>query len=96
MWLSLIIDYKGSKPEPLPNLDLKIETGDSLLTQNVKIEFSGLFASQAIEELKYLKDKFQNSFDKTEKEIFLNKINKIKNDLKENYDNKKDNFKNQF
>ena len=42
------------------------------------------------------KDKFQNSFDKTEKEIFLNKINKIKNDLKENYDNKKDNFKNQF
>ena len=96
LWLSLIIDYKGSKPEPLPNLDLKIETGDSLLTQNVKIEFSGLFASQAIEELKYLKDKFQNSFDKTEKEIFLNKINKIKNDLKENYDNKKDNFKNQF
>ena len=46
LWLSLIIDYKGSKPEPLPNLDLKIETGDSLLTQNVKIEFSGLFANR--------------------------------------------------
>ena len=31
MWLSLAIDYEGSKPEPLPNLDFKVVKGDSLL-----------------------------------------------------------------
>ncbi len=31
MWLSLAIDYDGDRPEPLPNLDLKVVRGDSLL-----------------------------------------------------------------
>ena len=31
LWLSLAIDYEGERPEPLPNLDLTIVTGDSLL-----------------------------------------------------------------
>ena len=30
LWLSLIVDFEGEKPLPLPNLDFKIETGDSL------------------------------------------------------------------
>ena len=31
MWLSLVIEYEGEKPEPLPNLDFKVVKGDSLL-----------------------------------------------------------------
>ena len=31
MWLSLAIDYEGHEPKPLPNLDFKVLTGDSLL-----------------------------------------------------------------
>ena len=31
MWLSLVIDYEGATPEPLPNLDFKVVCGDSLL-----------------------------------------------------------------
>ncbi|MCY4618577.1 MAG: hypothetical protein OXD50_08505 [Chloroflexi bacterium] len=31
LWLSLAIDFDGDQPEPLPNLDLKIVEGDSLL-----------------------------------------------------------------
>ena len=31
MWLSLAIDYDGSTPDPLPNLDFKVVCGDSLL-----------------------------------------------------------------
>lgn len=31
LWLSLAVDYSGEIPEPLPNLDYKIATGDSLL-----------------------------------------------------------------
>ena len=30
LWLSLAVDYIGDVPEPLPNLDFKIEKGDSL------------------------------------------------------------------
>jgi Eco57I restriction-modification methylase len=30
LWLSLAVDYDGTIPEPLPNLDYKVEVGDSL------------------------------------------------------------------
>ncbi len=30
LWLSLAVEYEGDNPPPLPNLDFKIETGDSL------------------------------------------------------------------
>ena len=30
LWLSLAVDFEGDNPDPLPNLDYKIETGDSL------------------------------------------------------------------
>ncbi len=30
LWLSLAVDYDGARPEPLPNLDYKVEVGDSL------------------------------------------------------------------
>ncbi len=30
LWLSLIVEYEGETPPPLPNLDFKIEVGDSL------------------------------------------------------------------
>ena len=32
LWLSLIVDFEGDNPPPLPNLDFKIEVGDSLTT----------------------------------------------------------------
>jgi methylase of polypeptide subunit release factors len=31
LWLSLVIDYEGDDPPPLPNLESKIQAGDSLL-----------------------------------------------------------------
>ena len=31
MWLSLVIEYEGNTPAPLPNLDFKVVKGDSLL-----------------------------------------------------------------
>ena len=30
LWLSLVVDYEDGNPPPLPNLDFKIEVGDSL------------------------------------------------------------------
>lgn len=34
LWLALAVDFKGKKPQPLPNLDFKIEQGDSLVSPN--------------------------------------------------------------
>lgn len=31
LWLSLIVEFDGPTPPPLPNLDFKVETGDSIL-----------------------------------------------------------------
>ena len=31
LWLSLVVDYEGQSPPPLPNLEFKIEAGDSLM-----------------------------------------------------------------
>jgi methylase of polypeptide subunit release factors len=36
LWLSLAVDFEGECPPPLPNLDFKIETGDSLLAPDVQ------------------------------------------------------------
>jgi len=37
LWLSLIIDFEGETPPPLPNLDFKIVCGDSLLAPNPQV-----------------------------------------------------------
>jgi Eco57I restriction-modification methylase len=34
LWLSLAVDFEGATPPPLPNLDFKIECGDSLTGPN--------------------------------------------------------------
>ena len=49
MWLSLAIDYEGEKPEPLPNLDLKVICGDSLLgpDPSAGVEIQGTLGQDA-------------------------------------------------
>jgi type I restriction-modification system DNA methylase subunit len=42
LWLSLTVDFEGAKPPPLPNLDFKIECGDSLTGPSPQ-EAPGLF-----------------------------------------------------
>ena len=37
LWLSLAVEHGGDSPEPLPNLDFKIEEGDSLLSPNPSV-----------------------------------------------------------
>ncbi len=34
LWLSLVVDFEGESPPPLPNLEYKIEIGDSLTSPN--------------------------------------------------------------
>jgi hypothetical protein len=34
LWLSLVVDFDSTDPPPLPNLDYKVETGDSISAAN--------------------------------------------------------------
>src|SRR5690606_13425641 len=49
------VDYEGERPEPLPNLDFKIETGDSLLSQVVGVGQQLALRKQQIEEFQRAK-----------------------------------------
>lgn len=59
LWLSLIVDYEGETPPPLPNLDFKIESGDSLTAPD---PLGGLqpdmFRQQQVQEFLSLKNEF--------------------------------------
>jgi len=37
LWLTLAVEFEGNKPEPLPNLDYKLEVGDSLTAPNPQL-----------------------------------------------------------
>ncbi|RKU11635.1 type I restriction endonuclease subunit M [Candidatus Poribacteria bacterium] len=52
LWLSLAVDYEGDTPQPLPNLDYKVATGDSLTgptPSTEQIGFSGPLIQQITE-----------------------------------------------
>ena len=49
LWLSLMVDYNGATPPPLPNLDFRIEQGDSLSAPNPQdLVSGGLFRHEAL------------------------------------------------
>ena len=50
LWLSLVIEYEGDKPEPLPNLEFKIASGDSLLAPDPDPRKYGDFAAHLMRE----------------------------------------------
>jgi type I restriction-modification system DNA methylase subunit len=71
LWLSLAVDFEGAKPPPLPNLDFKIECGDSLTAPNPQ-EISDLFRHMLVEradQLAELKGKFLQTYGAKKKEL---------------------------
>ncbi len=71
LWLSLAIDFVGAKPPPLPNLDFKIECGDSLTApdpQELPDLFRALLVATA-DELAELKGQFLQTSGATKKKL---------------------------
>ncbi len=58
LWLSLIVEYEGETPPPLPNLDFKIETGDSLTAPSPASLEPDMFRDQQVREYFELKSHF--------------------------------------
>ena len=65
MWLSLAIEYEGDQPEPLPNLDFKVVTGDSLLgpDPSPSVEMQGVlgYDAEAVRRLGRLKAEYMRA-----------------------------------
>jgi len=60
LWLSLIVDFEGETPPPLPNLDFKVACGDSLTAPNPQIapDLFRYAVHQAASQLTGLKAKY--------------------------------------
>ena len=89
LWLSLAIEYEGERPEPLPNLDFKVVTGDSLLgpDPSTGVEMQGVlgYDAEAVRRLGQLKAEYIRASLGPEKERLRQEIreneNGIRNDV---------------
>lgn len=62
LWLSLVVDYEGDNPPPLPNLDFKVEAGDSLAAPDPSGGLQvDMFRQQQIDDYFALKDQYLQS-----------------------------------
>jgi hypothetical protein len=71
LWLSLAVDFEGAKPPPLPNLDFKIECGDSLTGPDPQ-ESPGLFRDLLVKSadgLADLKGQFLQTYGAAKKKL---------------------------
>jgi hypothetical protein len=65
LWLSLAVDFNGSAIPPLPNLDFKIEQGDSLLGLGCAPPDTTLFLDEQLRRYRELRRKYlRETYDK--------------------------------
>ncbi|MCY3018489.1 MAG: Eco57I restriction-modification methylase domain-containing protein [Planctomycetota bacterium] len=87
LWLSLVIEYEGDTPPPLPNLDFKIGCGDSLTAPDPLAEGATNMFVQRRDELADqiigLKRQYMNAHDYQKKQELRKKITQAENDLAE-------------
>ena len=76
LWLSLAVEYEGTVPPPLPNLDFKIEQGDALAAPAPQ----DLFQRPAVVELQDKKAKFLRSHGEHKQKLWQ-EIEKAQADL---------------
>ena len=85
LWLSLVIEYEGDQPEPLPNLDFKVVRGDSLLGPDPSPDSYGdLFRHRAHTVAARLADlKARHMAATTDKDALRDKIKRVQDDLRD-------------
>ena len=77
LWLSLAVDFNGETPPPLPNLDFKIESGDSLAAPDPSGGFNPGFQAAMVDEFLDLKRQYLMSHGTGKKEL-KRKIEKLR------------------
>lgn len=80
LWLSLAVDFDGDNPPPLPNLDYKIEVGDSLLAPAPGAVTQGSARSRLVEQMQDLKAQYLTAHH-GEKRALKARIDQLKQDI---------------
>jgi len=80
LWLSLIVDFEGITPPPLPNLNYKIEAGDSLTAPNPSAGLELGFRKQLVDKLVQAKEEFLTAHD-VRKKALQKEIESLKSDI---------------
>jgi type I restriction-modification system DNA methylase subunit len=77
LWLSLIVDFEGDDPPPLPNLDFKIEVGDSLTAPDPSEGLRGGFRKNLADQFRVLKSAYLSAHG-TEKQHLRREIDAVR------------------
>lgn len=83
LWLSLAVEFDGDHPEPLPNLDFKIESGDSLTApspENIEQQTISI-RSEIIRQYQTAKNSYLRVIDGGQKQTLKAEINRLKVDI---------------
>lgn len=82
LWLALVVEYQGDKPEPLPNLDFKIEVGDSLTAPNPQEAMQG-FRDELIRSFSQKKDQHMEEQNPGRRRTLLREIKHLRQQIAE-------------
>ncbi|MBD2565419.1 MULTISPECIES: Eco57I restriction-modification methylase domain-containing protein [Nostoc] len=80
LWLSLVIEYEGEKPKPLPNLKYKIEVGDSLIAPSPAN--TGMIRSELISQYSQSKADYMRTHEGVKKWKLEEEINELKTQIR--------------
>ena len=87
LWLSLVIEYEGDGPDPLPNLDFKIVQGDSLLgpvpSAGVMVQGTLGYSAERVHRLGQLKADFMRASLGPDKERLRQEIREAADGVRE-------------
>ncbi len=85
LWLSLAVDFEGDKPEPLPNLDYKIEVGDSVLgpqpVPEERVVNKDMFRQEQIQRFAALKAEYAHPTDEVTRQELKQRIGDARTEI---------------
>lgn len=83
LWLSLAVDYEGTRPEPLPNLNFKIEQGNSLTAPDPNVPSQQGFRHDLINRYRKKKARYVDTHFFEEKKFMKEEIAALRQDIAE-------------
>ena len=82
LWLSLAVEHTGAQPEPLPNLDFKVEAGDSLAVPLPQRDLTGdIFRQAQLDEYKAVKQDYGSPYCTGDRTQLRERIADLKREL---------------
>jgi type I restriction-modification system DNA methylase subunit len=83
LWLSLAVEFVGDTPQPLPNLDFKIESGDSLTAPDPSGTIEPGLHRVLMQRYVEMRQSYLNPPPGTDKSVLLRRINEVKEGIRE-------------